>query len=617
MLKLKKKIKIIFIIIVILSLSSFVSYLFISYKKNAQNDINSEKNEPVKTILDNRISPLVNQGLIVEVNRIRNRGLLDVIMKVGNNWRNKPIFYVVTIIDGLKYSSYEENGLTFNTWDSIFQDFRIIRDVEEEQEKSTIKINIIEKEKKGFLRIKETLKEKINLIYDYRTGRWDGDDFFNDNDGYGHYVGKYYELWFDIYQTDYNHDKIPYWTEVNLLNVSPYEDNSKLDPDNDGIPTAWEWKWGYNPNIWDDHANLDPDIDGLTNIEEYHNAKWFANPFHQDIYIEVDRMEKGGIFDPNHVFYKESQEIIIERYCSHGINLYIDDGWPDGPVNGGGELLPYVNKISWDSGSILQFYNHYFSEERKGIFRYMVICHSGGLIDAWSGNTIFNKFDTILYANSLKMTYIFERAFTPRTQRLAMASAILHELGHTLGIAPYTIEGNDNISFLIDPKTIGQLIKKFKNYINEWGNYKSVMNYLYIFNKNLVDYSEGINGYNDQNDWEKFYLPFFKIENNIICEPGIQPPAIDKVVNKNVSLVIEGWNYSEDLTKLYIDGNNDFSPVDPIKCNWMIYIKTKNVSYYSDRDVRIYAQPLVPISGWSLIEEGYLKDIFINNKKKI
>ena len=93
--------------------------------------------------------------------------------------------------------------------------------------------------------------------------------------------------------------------------------------------------------------------------------KWFADPYQRDIYIESDGMERGGLFDPPHIFYEESEQIIIERYAQHGINVYIDDGWPDGPINGGGELLPHIETISQDSGMMLQFYRHNFADERK------------------------------------------------------------------------------------------------------------------------------------------------------------------------------------------------------------------------------------------------------------
>ena len=72
-------------------------------------------------------------------------------------------------------------------------------------------------------------------------------------------------MWFSIHQSDFDHDGIPYWTEVNILNTDPERDDSKLDPDEDGLPTSWEWKWGYNHTKYDDHLYLDPDRDGLQN----------------------------------------------------------------------------------------------------------------------------------------------------------------------------------------------------------------------------------------------------------------------------------------------------------------------------------------------------------------
>jgi hypothetical protein len=190
-----------------------------------------------------------------------------------------------------------------------------------------------------------------------------------------------------------------------------------------------------------------------------------------------------------------------------------------------------------------------------------------------------------------------------------MASAILHELGHTLGIAPYTIEGNDNLSFFYDAKSLRDLISKFKKYKEEWGNYKSVMNYLYIFDKKLVDYSDGSHGDNDQNDWEMFYLPFFEIENNVICEPGIMPPAFDRVINENITIELDNWNYSKELTQQYIKKISSDSKIDPNKFDILVLIKSKDTIYPSDRNIRIYVRPLAPITGWSLIKEGYLSDI--------
>ena len=221
------------LIITCLVFSSLFAYLeFFTEEKISLED------ETIEYELDDRISPLTNQGLTLEINRIRHRGLIDNIMKIGLSWRNQPRFYVVTDIDDFKYSSYEEFGFIYGVWDTFLQENRIIRDAEEEQETSEIVLTIVEKEKKGLIRSHDVEKERIHITYDYRTGCWVGDDFFRDNDGYGHYVGKYFEVWFNVYQTDFDHDVIPYWTEVNIIHTNPRVDDSKLDTDKDGIPTS-------------------------------------------------------------------------------------------------------------------------------------------------------------------------------------------------------------------------------------------------------------------------------------------------------------------------------------------------------------------------------------------
>ena len=173
----KKKLLVIIAIIIVVCLLSSSYFLFIDFLSN-ENIIE----ESYEYELDSRISPLTNQGLILEINRVRHRGLLDKIMKIGTSWRKKPTFYVVTNIDDSEYSSYKKDGFSFNTWDTIGQEFRNIKDVEEELSTSRITISVVERVKKGIFRIQDVKKEKIEIIYDYRIGRWEGDDFFNDKD---------------------------------------------------------------------------------------------------------------------------------------------------------------------------------------------------------------------------------------------------------------------------------------------------------------------------------------------------------------------------------------------------------------------------------------------------
>jgi len=72
----------------------------------------------------------------------------------------------------------------------------------------------------------------VNLIYNLKTGHWYGDDYSigdsiytDENDC---------ELWFNIYQNDYDNDSLPYWIETNVYGTDPEIDNTGEDADEDG-----------------------------------------------------------------------------------------------------------------------------------------------------------------------------------------------------------------------------------------------------------------------------------------------------------------------------------------------------------------------------------------------
>jgi hypothetical protein len=53
-------------------------------------------------------------------------------------------------------------------------------------------------------------------------------------------------------------------------------------------------------------------------------------------------MEKGPFYEMDHVLWKESQWMVMDRFSPHLITLHVDDGWPSGLTNGGGEYLKYI-----------------------------------------------------------------------------------------------------------------------------------------------------------------------------------------------------------------------------------------------------------------------------------
>jgi hypothetical protein len=480
----------------------------------------------------------------------------------------------------------------------------------DDQKTSNIKITLMEIQKSGLLGRKEHRVEKlsIELEYDYRTGRWTGDDQLKDEDGYGHVLGDEYELWFNIYQSDYDHDGIPYWMEVNVYDMDPTLPDGKWDADGDGIPSWWEWKYGYDPLTWDNHLLLDPDVDGVENLEEYMMADFLSDPYYPDVYIEVDFMKKNPnkLFDFEHIIYEETQQMVIEKMAQYGISVYFDDGWPDGPANGGGEYLEFVETLDEIvGGHMARWYKHNFADERKGVFRYFQMTYNAGMITA----SEYNNYDHIVMDNSPKKVLTKRYAFTPRWQRVVMAKGTLHELGHTMGIVPASHYGVDNMpnGNLQWPDSITD---------EEWEkinvNYKSIMNYNYIFNvfndRNYYDFSDGSHGEGDFNDLTHFYLPTFQMDAAILESPDIRNVGFEEFVwtDKDPEPLYGDWEFDEDLTKEFLSQLSDlrFDIDNAVDYYYRIYVKTDND--VQGRDFRVYTKPDVkPMPAiWSLIAEG-------------
>ena len=527
-----------------------------------------QENQPKKQEekeIDDRVSPLTSQAVFFEINRIRRKGIIDHMMNSGSalglrlvdplarlvsklptpiddsniraavdglrpglGWREKPVFSYAGVFDGIEWIG---TRIFFETWDTDYINHEVFQRVEEEQPTTEIEFRFtVDKGKRSLFGLRDTsqiiVDESFSIVYDFKTGRWAGDDYFNDSDGYGHFNGSKYEMWFNVRQTDFDADGIPWWTEVNVLGTDPTVDDSKLDPDGDGVPTSWEWKWGYDPNVWDNHTTLDPDKDGLQNTEEYFMKKWLANPYYPDIYIEADDMEEAPFelelrkeerkilkFIPKirirrvydnweYIFYEETQQMLMERFNEHGITVHIDDGC----MGGGGESVPFHAGYGQSSGFGSEIYKNYFADERKGVFRYVMVGRGGG----WCHPQDFRHYYDFIAVPTNEIFYkgCLSYALSQRARRIGQAVQVLHELGHSLGIMPDNITpGCDNTT--IEAKEV-------------WDDYESAMNY-YKFGARLFDYSDGTHGENDANDWAIIDLTFFQRPS--IEMEGLGPPA--------------------------------------------------------------------------------------------
>ncbi len=263
------------------------------------------------------------------------------------------------------------------------------------------------------------------------------------------------------------------------------------DTDGDGAPDWWETKWGYNPLVWENHSTLDPDSDGLNNIEECYMDACGSNPFHIDIFLEIDWMVSKNIRQTNKPdlnLIKEAEDV----FTQHNISLHIDVG-----DFGGGEEVPYLSNFS--CVALIDVYWQYFlhndmDNPRKGIFHYGLICDVGPDVNfPFMGWDQLDSF--LISAEQLAKQY----PLMNRSQIIMKAS--VHHLGHTLRLLADVYDGIDNLG------TLHPFSKEWFMY----RNYQSNMNYWYKYR--TFSYSDGMHGSGDFNDYQHLDFSFFKNTN--------------------------------------------------------------------------------------------------------
>ncbi len=428
------------------------------------------------------IDPLVDLFIFVEIKRVR---MIE--CDKGN-----ATFFAKVRIDGIENIS--------NEWKNVmdFQpEWMAIQNIPDDVADVTIEIELWKKTalKEIQCDIGGDDKKILSIVYNTKTGRWEGDDFIGDIDGYGHSSGgsdgNYNEddceIWFTISQNDYDGDGLTYWEEVNVYETNPMESDTGKDYDNDGIPIEWEDKWGYDPFKAEAHSSLDPDNDGLYNTEEWLTSQWLSDPFHRDIFIEVDWMGKKNILSKPYKMPFLSKQYLFSIFSKHFITLHIDDG-----CMGGGEEIPYVKEPNLHS-----IYRRYFLHTmknmwRQGIFHYAVLCG----VNPWKKNVAGFNFRRDAFTVCIGTIRLYRLSENKRT--IATASLFMHELGHQLGLFWDDFHGIDNESCDF-PWREGWWV---------YANYKSCMNYRYAWH--LIDYSDGSHGENDYNDWGNLNFYHFK-----------------------------------------------------------------------------------------------------------
>lgn len=403
---------------------------------------------------------------------------------------DEPSMYVKVLINGVEFVSPVYND-TFYVYEP---NFSATLNVPNDVEFVDVKIQLWSSEENcdKLLDISPIYgKYDADMVYSVATGHWTGEDYLGDPSGYGRLNGcddgSIYknegdcELWFDIYQNDYDGDGIPYWMEVNVYGTDPEVDDTGIDYNCNGIPIEWEWRWGYDPFEYINHTELDPSGDAISNYEKYLTRDYGSDPFRKEVFVKMDIMEEGPNGEKSY-FPNESLELLYTTFNRQNIILYIDTG----------EKVPFYDKPNYSQ--IMDIYNNYFIKDeneswRENVFHYAIILYN--LTEGTPPGFAFRRNAFILSSEILE-EFCKNPFFGSRN--VIYASCFIHELGHTFGFWP--IPGHNRRSIYPWQPLY-------------WYNlaYKSCMNYGWMYM--LVDYSDGSAVAPDLNDWERINYRYF------------------------------------------------------------------------------------------------------------
>jgi hypothetical protein len=135
--KTNKKLAGLLVVILILSIAAFSFYVF--FYTDAYREEERDKDRGIEDTIS---PPDVNQAISLEIRRIHKKGMEDVMRKIGPSWKKKPSYHFVAIVDGQEWI-----GNSINDWDTGYIGWESYRVVDDEQEKSTIDVSIVETKK--------------------------------------------------------------------------------------------------------------------------------------------------------------------------------------------------------------------------------------------------------------------------------------------------------------------------------------------------------------------------------------------------------------------------------------------------------------------------------------
>ncbi len=442
----------------------------------------------------NDYDPLVDVNITVDFISIR-------ALEIFDNSESEADFFIKLLINEVEFESqiWYDKSYVYNP------DFSIEVDVPDEEEFVNIKIELWEySTNENILCDIGDETNDISLIYSIKTGSWFGGDQLKDKSGYGRlngcddgsiYENQYdCEVWFNIYQNDYDNDNLTYWNEVNNFQTDPMIDNSGDDFDEDLLTIEYESRWGFNPLVFEDHEIIDYDNDSLSNYEEFLTKDFLTDPYRQDVLIEYDFMETGPSGEEN-IVPLDADDLLKNPFHRRNINIHIDRN----------DIIPFKERV--DIEEVFNIYDNYYLHNdtntwRRGVFHYGLFVNecfppgygfSGDVSPYWGYIPGTNGF--VISCRQMERSSVRDS----NTLAYTFGSAIMHEMGHNFGIRGGNPPGCDNRGCIYPWRLPFWL----------YWNYKSLMNYRYTYK--IFDYSDGSHGIRDFDDWSAIDLSYFEI----------------------------------------------------------------------------------------------------------
>ena len=473
--------------------------------------INSNiKTDDFRSIVLDDFDPLVDIVVFFEVLAIRPLDKIDLF--------SDPDFYLKVFIDGEEFVSP-----TWHDTIHLYDCWNISKNVDDSKEVVDIRVELWDWDSlrpkrcdiSGDINWFDT-GFTIDLEYNIKTGLWYGDDYnVGDPSGFGRLCGcddgSIYkdendcEVYFNIYQNDFDSDEIPYFVEEYVYKTDPEVSNLGEDLDKDSVPIEWEHRWGFNPLLWEDHRNYDPDDDSLNNTEEFLVAKYGSDPYRRDLFLEMDFMEDENTGKRLSV-RDRTFELMKDPFQRRNIVFHIDYDNKQG-----GDLIPFDNYT--ETNEMFEIYNNYFiqNEEdrwKRGIFHYAIVVHTRTPSMAFSGDVpphlgYFRGTNSFIIAYTM-VTHFHKKYFEIQDLDFMFATSFVHEMGHNFGLRwgdPFGVDLNRG---------------RFPWQLLYWltGRYKSIMNYRYVFT--ILDYSDGSHGFGDYNDWANLDFSHFEYPEEVV-----------------------------------------------------------------------------------------------------